>query len=125
MTNETAPSGTISVAERRIAYMVAAIVGLSLLSIIVDIIALAAGVDTGKEPWTTLWVFPGVGLPIGFLLMIALLIVGTRRRMRDNRAAAEAVSVEPAAPTASATPAAKAAPAKKPAQRTQPRKAKR
>ena len=99
---------TSNVTERRLAYMIAAIFGLSLLSIIVDIIALAAGVDTGKEPWTTLWVFPGIALPIGVLLIIILVIVSARRRSRDAREAEKAEAV-----------AAKAAP------RVQPTKKKR
>jgi hypothetical protein len=70
--------------------MIAGVVGLSLIAIIVDIIALALRVDTGKSPWSILWVFPGVGLPIGFILMIVLMILGIRRRGRELRAEQEA-----------------------------------
>ena len=75
--------------------MIAGVVGLSLLAIIVDIIALAAGVDTGKQPWSVLWVFPGIGLPIGLILMVVLMILSIRRRAREAReeqAAAEAAA---------------------------------
>jgi hypothetical protein len=95
VTNDTAV--TVNGTERRIAFMVAGVVGLSLLCIIVDIIALAAGVDTGKQPWSILWVFPGVGLPIGLLLMIALLILGVRRRSREAREQEEAAAAARAA----------------------------
>ncbi len=80
--------------------MIAGVVGLSLLAIIVDIIALAAGVDTGKQPWSVLWVFPGIGLPIGLILMIVLMILSIRRRGREAReeqAAAE-VAARPVPP---------------------------
>lgn len=73
--------------------MIAAIIGLSILAFIVDIIALAAGVDTGKAPWTVVWLFPGLGLPIGFILIIALLIVSARRRSREAREAEEAAAL--------------------------------
>jgi hypothetical protein len=91
VTNDSAV--TVNGTERRIAFMIAGVVGLSLLAIIVDIIALAAGVDTGKQPWSILWIFPGIGLPIGLLLMIALLIVSVRRRAREAREEREAAAV--------------------------------
>jgi Zn-dependent protease with chaperone function len=73
--------------------MIAAIIGLSILAFIVDIIALAAGVDTGKAPWTVVWLFPGLGLPVGFVLIIVLLIVSARRRSREAREDAEAAAI--------------------------------
>ncbi len=73
--------------------MIAAIIGLSILAFIVDIIALAAGVDTGKAPWTVVWLFPGLGLPVGFILIIALLIVSAVRRSREAREAEEVVAI--------------------------------
>jgi hypothetical protein len=80
--------------------MIAGVVGLSLLSIIVDIIALALGVDTGKQPWSILWVFPGIGLPVGLVLMIALMIISIRRRTREAREeqAAAAAAARPVPP---------------------------
>jgi hypothetical protein len=107
VTNDSAV--TVNGTERRIAFMIAGVVGLSLLAIIVDIIALAAGVDTGKQPWSVLWIFPGIGLPIGLILMIALLIVSARRRVREARQEQAAAAL---------------AEKSKPAQRVQPRKKK-
>ncbi|MES2169483.1 MAG: hypothetical protein V4479_02000 [Actinomycetota bacterium] len=72
--------------------MIAGVVGLSLLAIIVDIIALAVGVDTGKQPWSVLWVFPGIGLPIGLILMVVLMVLSIRRRTREQRAEQEAAA---------------------------------
>lgn len=80
--------------------MIAAIIGLSILAFIVDIIALAAGVDTGKAPWTVVWLFPGIGLPAGFFLIMILLVVSARRRSKEARedAAAAAITTRPKPP---------------------------
>jgi len=82
--------------------MVAAIIGLSILAFIVDIIALAFKIDTGKAPWTVVWLFPGIGLPVGFVLIIVLLVVSARRRGReareDERAAVLAAQSKPKLP---------------------------
>lgn len=67
--------------------MIAAIVGLSIVAFIVIIIAVASGVDIGAGVWPAVYVFPGIGLPVGFVMIIVLLIISTRRRSREAAAA--------------------------------------
>ena len=78
--------------ERILAYMVAAAVGLSVLSFLALIIATAAG-TTGEQfsafPWPTIIVLPLVGLPIGLVLMIALLVLTAVRRGRETKDASK------------------------------------
>ena len=72
--------------ERSLAFMIAAVLGLSILSFIAMIIGTAAGVrDFGEGLWPVIIFLPLIGLPIGLLLMIALLIINMRRRLRDAR----------------------------------------
>jgi hypothetical protein len=73
--------------------MIAAIIGISLLAFIALIIANASHVDTGKGIWVSVYVLPGIGLPIGILLMIALVIVSARRRSKEARAEQEAAAI--------------------------------
>jgi len=72
--------------------MVAAAVGLSILSFIALIVATAVG-TTGEQfsafPWPTIIVLPLVGLPIALVLMIALLITVAVRRGRDSKDASK------------------------------------
>lgn len=76
-------------AERILAYMVAATVGLSILAFLAVMIGTLAGVgaDDGfsRGVWPFVLVLPLVGLPIGFLLLIALLVVNGVRRSRQSR----------------------------------------
>ncbi|WP_394552789.1 hypothetical protein ACDF64_00240 [Agromyces sp. MMS24-JH15] len=76
-------------AERVLAYMVAAIVGLSILAFLAIMIATLAGVgaDDGfsQGVWPIILVLPLIGLPIGFVLLIVLLIVNGVRRSREGR----------------------------------------
>lgn len=67
--------------ERVLAFMAAAVVGLSVLAII----ALFVVRSTGGTPWPIVLVLPGVGIPIALLLIIALLVVSTVRRVRGSR----------------------------------------
>ncbi|MGR0220943.1 hypothetical protein [Agromyces sp. ZXT2-6] len=75
--------------ERILAYMVAATVGLSILAFFAVMIGTLAGVgaDDGFSQgiWPFVLVLPMIGLPIGFLLLIALLIVNGVRRSRESR----------------------------------------
>jgi hypothetical protein len=72
--------------ERILAYMVASSIGLSILCFIAIIIATAAGLrNFGQPPWPTVFFLPLVGLPIGMLLMIALIVVSGRRRGRETK----------------------------------------
>jgi hypothetical protein len=73
-------------AERSLAFMVAASIGLSVLAFLAVIIATLAGVrDFDGGLWPTIILLPLFGLPIGLVLMIVLLVLSTRRRLRDAR----------------------------------------
>ncbi|GAA4051361.1 hypothetical protein AVP42_02027 [Agromyces sp. NDB4Y10] len=75
--------------ERILAYMVAATVGLSIIAFLAVMFGTLAGVgaDDGFSQgiWPFVLVLPLIGLPIGFLLLIALLIVNGVRRSRESR----------------------------------------
>ena len=77
-------------AERVLAYMFVAIVGLSILAFIAVMIgtAVGAGANDGFSQgiWPLVLTLPLFGLPIAFLLLIALLIVNGVRRARAGRA---------------------------------------
>jgi hypothetical protein len=77
-------------AERILAYMFVAIVGLSILAFIAVMIGTAAGAgaDDGFSQgiWPLVIMLPWFGLPLAFLLLIALLIVNGVRRARAGRA---------------------------------------
>lgn len=66
--------------------MIVAIVGLSIVCFFAVIIGTATHM-TAKEFNTALWTvvfnIPWFGLPIGFLLIITLLVLGIRRRGRE------------------------------------------
>ena len=76
-------------AERILAYMFVAIVGLSILAFIAVMIgtAVGAGENDGFSQgiWPVVLMLPLIGLPIGFLLLITLLIVNGVRRTRESR----------------------------------------
>jgi len=74
--------------ERVIAYMVAATVVVSVVSFIAVIIGTALGIGrdqlaTGMWPFVT--ILPLIGLPIGFVLIIVLLVVSAVRRGRATK----------------------------------------
>lgn len=72
--------------ERVLAYMVAAAVGLSVVAFLAVIVATAAGVrDFSGGIWPLAIMLPAVGLPIGLLLMIALLATSAIRRSRESK----------------------------------------
>ena len=77
-------------AERILAYMFVAIVVLSILAFIAVMIgtAVGAGENDGFSQgiWPIVLTLPLFGLPIAFLLLIALLIVNGVRRARAGRA---------------------------------------
>ena len=74
--------------ERILAFMVASAIGLSIVSFLAVIIASGVGV-TGEQfsqpPWPTILVLPVIGLPLGVIILIALLIVSGLRRGREAR----------------------------------------
>lgn len=71
--------------ERVLAYMVASIVVLSLAAFIALIAGTAMGLerdDFTQGIWPTVTILPLIGLPIGFVLIIVLLVVSAVRRGR-------------------------------------------
>jgi uncharacterized membrane protein len=80
--------------ERLLAFMMLAIVGLSILAFLAVIIGTAAGLnakDFAGGVWPAVFTLPLIGLPIGFLLIVILLIITARRRSREARAEAAAI----------------------------------
>ncbi len=66
--------------------MIAGIIGASILSFLAVIIGTFAGVTReqfGTGAWPVVSVFPLIGLPVGFLLIIVLLIINLRRRAKE------------------------------------------
>ncbi|MFC6357049.1 multidrug ABC transporter ATPase [Luethyella okanaganae] len=88
MTSKTPDPGNRT--ERVLAYMVAGVVGLSIVAFIAIIAATASGMqqaDFGQGLWPLVTVFPLIGLPVGFLLIIVLMILSGIRRGREARQA--------------------------------------
>jgi hypothetical protein len=72
--------------ERIIAYMLAAAIGASILAILAIIVATGAGVrNFGEGVWPVVIMLPYVGLPLGFVLVITLLVVSGIRKSRAAR----------------------------------------
>lgn len=89
MTEQTPPPP--SRLERVLATMVVGVIGLSIVSFVALLFANPAGVseeDFGQGLWLMVRVTPLFGLPLGFLLIIALLVVSTIRR-RQGQAPSE------------------------------------
>jgi len=80
---------TVNRNERILAYMVASSLGLSLLCIVATLIGAFAGADRSVGLWPTVVLLPTVGLPIGFILIIVLLILGAVRRARAAKDASQ------------------------------------
>ncbi|WP_354568233.1 multidrug ABC transporter ATPase [Glaciihabitans sp. UYNi722] len=75
--------------ERVLAFMMLAIVGLSILAFLSVIIGTAAGLnarDFAGGVWPAVFTLPLIGLPIGFILIIVLLVTTARRRGREAKA---------------------------------------
>ncbi len=69
--------------ERILAVMVAGIVGMSIVAFLAIIVGSWQGMtsaDFSEGIWPTISFVPLIGLPIGFLLILSLLVVSTRRR---------------------------------------------
>ena len=74
------PAG-VGRAERTLAYMFVAIIVVTVLAFIAVLVAPMMGVrDYTGGLWQFVLALPLVGLPIAFLMMIAMLVVGVRRR---------------------------------------------
>lgn len=68
------------------AYMIVGIVGLSIVAFFAVIIGTFAGMkgpDFAVGVWPAISYMPLIGLPIGFLLIIVLLILSVRRRGKE------------------------------------------
>jgi hypothetical protein len=76
-------------AERVLAYMVAATIGISILAFLAVMIGTLTGVGANagfsQGVWPVILVLPLIGLPLGFILLIALLILNGVRRARESR----------------------------------------
>lgn len=87
MTNQTPHAA--SRLERILAYMVAGVVGLSILAFLAVIIGTAAGAGAnngfGQGVWPLILALPLFGLPIGFVLIIVLMVMTGMRRAREAR----------------------------------------
>lgn len=69
--------------ERVLAAIIGAVIALSVLAFFAIIIGTWAGMGSGDFSvgvWPSVTLMPLFGLPVGFVLIIALLIVSTRRR---------------------------------------------
>lgn len=64
------------------AYMGAGIIGLSLLSIVITLVSSYLGAKTNLALFAQI---PLLGLPLGFILVMALLILALRRKGRENK----------------------------------------
>ncbi|WP_231727570.1 MULTISPECIES: hypothetical protein [unclassified Rathayibacter] len=74
------PAG-IGRVERTLAYMFIAIIVVTVLAFLAILLAPVLGIREYSGPlWEFVFALPLVGLPIAFLMMIAMLIVGVRRR---------------------------------------------
>ncbi len=82
---EPAPASRV---QRVLAYMIAAIVILSLVSFAALMVGYATGQSKAMSEgiWPTVFALPMFGLPIALLLTITLIIVTGVRRGRQNRA---------------------------------------
>ena len=70
--------------------MVASAIGLSIIAFLAVIIGTSTGVtDFSGGVWPVAIVLPAIGLPIGLVLMIALIIVSGLRRGREARDASK------------------------------------
>ncbi|OUE09992.1 hypothetical protein C5E16_09600 [Clavibacter michiganensis] len=83
MASDTAPSE--GRAERILAYMLAGILLIAVLSIVAILLAPLIAVDASQYStpvWQVILLLPAVGIPLAALLFIAILIISVRRRRR-------------------------------------------
>jgi ABC-type polysaccharide/polyol phosphate export permease len=67
--------------ERILAFVLAAVAGLTIIALIAVFVAGAAGVDRTSGIWPVVFLLPAIGLPIMLIVGIVLIVVmGTRRR---------------------------------------------
>lgn len=75
-------SGPSSRVETVLAYMAVGVIGVSLVSMLIVLVSSAAG---AAKNFALLAQIPLIGLPLGALLIIALVVTGVTRRSRENR----------------------------------------
>lgn len=86
MTNQTSPPA--SRVQRILAYIVAALIVVSLVCIALILIGSAAGWLPHSQAaaehglWPTVSLIPLIALPLGFVLIIVLMIINTRNRAK-------------------------------------------
>jgi hypothetical protein len=68
--------------ETTLAYMGAGIIGLSLVSILITLVASYLGSTTNFAIFAQI---PLLGLPAGFVLIMVLLVLALRRKGRENK----------------------------------------
>jgi F0F1-type ATP synthase assembly protein I len=66
--------------ESVLAFMAAGVVGVSLVTMLIALLVRLFG----GQPWAVMTQLPLIGLPIGFLIIISLLVVSMIRRSREN-----------------------------------------
>lgn len=76
---------TVNRIERVLAFMVVSIIALAVICFIAVVVGSANDVDFTVGLWPIVFVMPGVGLPIGVLLILTLLVVNLLRRRRESR----------------------------------------
>ena len=80
------PAPTFNRSERTLTFMVAGVLGVSLIAFIMLIVAwLTIGHIPSNSIWQVATALPLVGFPIGMLLIFALLAVVWTRKARENR----------------------------------------
>jgi hypothetical protein len=80
---------TATKAERTLAYLIVAVVGLSIIAIFTVLIAAGFGANEGEGLWPVLVILPEIGLPIGFVLILVLLLLASARRSRAAKGAGQ------------------------------------
>lgn len=77
-------------AERILAYMFVGVIGLSIVAFLAIMFGTVAGAGENdgfsQGVWPLVLTLPLFGLPLAFLLLIALLVVNGVRRSRESRA---------------------------------------
>jgi DMSO/TMAO reductase YedYZ heme-binding membrane subunit len=72
--------------ERILAFMIAGIIAASILSFLGVIAGTFFGVTQaqfGQGAWPVVTIFPLIGLPIAFVLLVVLLVMSLRRRAKE------------------------------------------
>jgi hypothetical protein len=75
--SETNPSRL----ENVLAFMAAGVIGVSLITMLVALLLRLFN----QNPWAVLTQIPLIGLPFGFVIILALLFVSMRRRSRETK----------------------------------------